>query len=271
MQNKTNLKNFYQELDKRFQEKDIKKTQQFLEDCVATAKEENDPEFIIAACNELGGICRVTGQIARAKELYETVTETLSQLGLIGTEHHATVLINAGDVRVTAEEWQAALYYFTQARKMLLELNLKDDYRMAALSNNISTVYARMGQFAEAERALDAAFQIIEKMPSCRGDLATTYVSLGELQVKQEKISAAKESFSKAAAIFEEAGGQDAHYWAALAGLGKVCHLEEDFDRAEEYYMQSLRCIERDYGKNPYHTTVTKALETVRREREKNE
>lgn len=62
-----------------------------------------------------------------------------------------------------------------------MECGLAGDYRMAALNNNISMVYRDTGEFDKAEQALDIAFRIIRGIPECRGELATTYINLGEL------------------------------------------------------------------------------------------
>ena len=116
----------------------------------------------------------------------------LEDMGLAKTEHYATALINTGDVYIASREPKEALKLFLSARKLLIECGLSGDYRMAALCNNISMVYRNDGEFSKAEQALDIAFNIIKGLPECRGELATTYINLGQLQIRQSKLEMAR-------------------------------------------------------------------------------
>lgn len=267
MDDRINLQEFYSGLDIMFQKKDPKETMRYLEGWLKIAEEKGDTSGIVAVCNEMGGLCRVTGQIERAKELYARVLSCLEQMGLSATEHYATALINTGDVHLTAGEKEPALNLFLRARAMLLDCGLGGDYRMAALGNNISAIYRDTGEFAKAEQALDTAFNIIKGLPQCRGELATTYVNLGELQVRQGKLAMAKESFLSAVEIFEQdTGGKDVHYSAACAGIGQAFALEHNLQEAEKWYEKALQLIERDFGKTPFYDVVKNSLEKVRRQ-----
>lgn len=266
MDDRLDLQEFYKGLDIMFQRKDRKETQRYLESCLREAEEKQDSSGIVAVCNELGGLCRVTGQIDRAKSLYARVLSLLEEMGLASTEHYATALINTGDVHLMVKELSQALELFLRAEKMLIDCGLGGDYRMAALCNNISMIYRETSRFAEAEQALDKAFHIIKGLPQCRGELATTYVNLGELQVNQGKLEMAKESFLSAVTIFEEeTGGADVHYSAACAGLGEVFYMTRKFKEAERYYEKALELIQRDFGKTPAYGMVADNLEKVRR------
>ena len=147
MDDRIDIQEFYKGLDIMFQKKDSKETMRYLDSWLKTAEEKADRSGIVAVCNELGGLCRVTGQIERAKELYRRVLENLEQMGLSSTEHYATALINMGDVYINGKEPQQALELFLKARTLLEKCGLTGDYRMAALCNNISAIYRDTGQF----------------------------------------------------------------------------------------------------------------------------
>ena len=268
MENTINLQEFYTRLDSIFQEKNIDRTKGFLEDQLKIAEGSGDLAATVVICNELGGILRVTGKIDDAIELYKKILAALTEMDMLHTEQHATVLINTGDVYISARDWEPALDYFSRAREMLIKLDLDQDYRMAALCNNISSVYREIERFEEAELALGTAFDIIRNIPECRGELATTYVNLGELQVRQNKLDMAKESFLNATEIFEEASGdKDVHYSVALAGLGEICYLTKDYEQAEGYLERALGLIERDFGRTASYDVVSNNLEAVRKEK----
>lgn len=259
-----NVKEFYNGLDIMFQRKNSDKTMMYMEKWLNEARHKNDTSGIVAVSNELGGFCRAIGDLSRAKELYSTVLTNLENMGLAKTEHYATALINTGDVYVNSGEPEEALSFFLKARKLLVECGLSGDYRMAALSNNISMVYRRTGDFEKAEQSLDIAFNIIKGIPECRGELATTYVNLGELQIRQNKLEMAKESFIEACKIFEADGGTDVHYSSACAGMGQVCYLKGQTLQARQYYEKALSLIERDFGKTGYYKLVAKNLDKVK-------
>lgn len=253
MQSRIDLDRFYQGLDALFHQKDSRQTMDYLEQWLQEAQHKQDTSGLVAVSNELGGFCRAIGQIERAKELYRNVLIYLRHMGLAHSEHYATALINAGDVYVNSGELPEALRYFLQARELLVECGLAGDYRMAALNNNISMVYRDTGEFDRAEQALDIAFRIIRGIPECRGELATTYINLGELQVRQNKLEMARESFEEACRIFEEDGGEDVHYSSACAGLGQVFYLKGQLPEAVRWYEKALTLMERDFGRTKYY------------------
>lgn len=268
MDERVDLQQFYKGLDIMFEKKDSLETKRYLESWLRMAEEKADLAGRVAVSNELGGLCRATGEFSRAESLYRDVLSMLEQMGLSATEHYATALINAGDVYITAEEPARALDYFLRAEKLLKDCGLGGDYRMAALCNNISAVRRKLEQFSQAEEALDTAFRIIRGLPQCRGELATTYVNLAELQIRQGKLELAKESLLAALKIFEEeTGGKDVHYSAACASLGEVFYCEKNYSEAERYYVRALDLIERDFGRTPYYELVARNLQRVRDKR----
>ncbi|MDD6311030.1 MAG: tetratricopeptide repeat protein [Firmicutes bacterium] len=264
MDDRINLNEFYQGLDIMFQRKDKTQTINYLESWLREAERISDTSGIVAVSNELGGICRAIGQVDRAKALYVRVLQLLEEMGLKETPHYATALLNTGDVYVNSRELDVALDYFLKAKALLEQCGLEGDYRMAALCNNISMVYRDIGLPDKAEEALNISFNIIKGIPECIGDLATTYINLGELQIKQDKLEMAQESFEKAIEIYEKTGGTDVHYPYACSGIGQVHYLKGNKYQAISWYQKALELIERDFGKTDYYRLIERNLEKVR-------
>ena len=258
------IKKFYEGLDIMFRRKNPVETLRYMEDWLREAESTGDWSAAVAVSNEMGGLLRVMGNTERAKELYVSVLKNLKEMGLDHTEHYATALINEGDVFINSKEPQEALARFLKARDLLIECGLGGDYRMAALCNNISMVYRELGDYVAAEEALDKAFYIIKGIPERRSDLATTYVNLGELQVKQGKLEMAKDSFINACNIYEEKGGINTHYSSACSGLGHVYYLKGEKEKAIMYYEKTLALIERDFGKTPYYYMIEKNINHIK-------
>lgn len=256
MYDRIDIKKFYEGLDIMFQRRDKRETREYMESWLREAEGKNDLRGIIAVSNELGGLYRAIGETNKAKALYATVLQGLTTLGLDKTEHFATALINTGDVYVYTWEYEEALNCFMAARTILIECGLAGDYRMAALCNNISMVYRNTSRYDKAEEALDIAFNIIKGLPQCRDELATTYVNLGELQIKQNKLEMAMQSFQEACRIYEEQGGMNVHYSSAVAGLAMVYYLKGQRTQSIEHYKRALELIDRDFGKTDYYRMV---------------
>ncbi len=263
-----NLQEFYKKLDEVFQERNAQKVVDFLEQSLAEAKEQDDALGIIAVSNELGGVYRVTGKTQQAKDICEDVLKRIEAIGMGDTQHYATALLNAGDVHLSAGQWEEAINLFSQAKERLAALELGEDYRMAALCNNMSVAYRETGKLQEAEAALETALSVISSLPGCEVELATTHVNLGELQMRQEKMDAAKESFEQAAHVFEEnQKTQDPHYASALAGLGEVFSAAGELEAAKNHYTKALGLIEQSYGKDsPAYAVVSRNLEKIKTE-----
>ncbi|MGP1570024.1 MAG: tetratricopeptide repeat protein [Eubacteriales bacterium] len=264
MENRIDIEAFYAGLDEMFKKSNGAEIGSYMESWLKDAELKNDVAGIIAVSNELGGLRRAMGENGKAKELYISVLEKLELIGMKDTENYAAALINMGDVYVYTGEHKEALDIFLRARKILQDKKLTGDYRMAALCNNISMVYREFGNFSEAEEALDVAFNIIKGLSEYRSELATTYVNLGELQVRQNKLTMARESFLAAIKIYEgNTQGKDVHHSAACAGMGEVCFLNSEYEESENWYKQALNLIERDFGKTDYYRLIENNLKKV--------
>mgnify|MGYP004537612863 CR=1 FL=1 len=264
MNGSIDIRKFYEGLDRLFAAKDKSGIRDYMEKWLAEAENEGDTFAIISVSNELGGLCRSTGEMQRALKLYDRVLELLKQEGFSESEHFATALINTGDVYINAGKPDRALVYFLEAREMLERLDLAGDYRMAALCNNISMAYRDSGEMKKAEEAVGRALEIISLMPKCRGELATTYTNLGELKVRQGDLDGAVGTFSKACGIFEELGGTDVHYASACAALAQTYHLKGQDEDAVRWYEKALEMIERDFGKSPFYHVVEASLKKLK-------
>lgn len=263
MEIRMDLNQFFSVLDALFQKNDKRAVQTYLENGLNRARAVGDDEGAIAIANELGGYYRVIGALEEAKSLYQEALFKLTNMGLKDSEHYATTLINAGDVYIYDDSYEEALKYFLEAKAILERRHMDGDYRMTALCNNISMAYRAMGLYESAEKALENALKIIGGVEACRSELATTYINLGALQVKQGKLTLAEESFLSACRIYEDDGGRDVHFSTAYAGLGEVYYLKGAYHQAKMYYRKALALIERDFGKTALYERVLRNIDQI--------
>lgn len=262
------LEDFYKGLDETFKEGNQNTVLSYLRSWIVLAEERGDEDDVIAVKNETGGLLRTIGQTDEAKKLYRDILDIMKSRGQTNDEHYATVLINYGDVFVSSGEMAIAFEKFSEARRILELAGYNQDYRMAALCNNLSHVYCQMERFRDAEISLDKALSIIENMqPEYRVELVTTYVNLGNLQVSQGKMEEAGANFQKAVDIYDELDSMDVHYPAALAGLGRLQYAEKRYDEAEVTYKKVLGLVEKIYGRTDTYDLILENIERIRSEK----
>ena len=264
------IKSFYEGLDRMYGQHDYGETEKYLLGSLKTAQEEMNISLIIAVSNELGGFYRAAGKVDEAKLLNDSVLKALESIGQDRNENYATALMNAANSHNSAHEYDVALGMYKKAEDLLEQLGLGKDYRMAALCNNISSLYRENGDLEEAEKMARKSILIISEIPDARLDMATSLINLEEVQTRLGKYREAEESLKTAAAIYEhDAGGMDIHYASAVAAMGALEYYRGNFEASAERYRKALELIRRDFGKSAYYTMIENNLKMVEAEMRK--
>lgn len=259
------LMNFFQELDSIFKTKNIKDAEDFVIAALAQAQKEENIPAIVAIANELGGIYRVTNRLEEGKKVYAIALQGIKTLGLENTEQHGTTLLNLASVYSEGKEAAEALKLYTKVAVLFNQAGLKQDYRMAALYNNISHVYDELNQMEEALTNAENALEIIKQLPDNKVELATTYTTLAIRYIRQKRYAEAETNLKLAEKIFLSLPGKvDVHYAATLNTMGEFYFDRESFDLSAEYFDKALRLIRTNYGENTAFFEVAKNLAKVK-------
>ena len=261
------IKSFYEGLDRMYGRHDYGETEKYLLGSLKTAQEEMNISLIIAVSNELGGFYRAAGKVDEAKLLNDSVLKALESIGQDRNENYATALMNAANSHNSAHEYDVALGMYKKAEDLLEQLGLSRDYRMAALCNNISSLYRENGDLEEAEKMARKSILIISEIPDARLDMATSLINLGEVQTRLGKFEEAKGTLQAALDIYElETGGRDPHVAAATAAMGNLYYFWKKPAEAVPYFEKAMEQIERDHGRNAFYEMMARNLETVKKE-----
>lgn len=241
----------FTKLDDLFARNAIDQVEPFLLSCLNQAQEENEYGIYISVGNELIGFYRSTSQFEKAFAVSEDVLLLLEELQLEETEHFATTLLNAATAYRAAGKMDEALVDYTRALKIYEEKLPPDDYRFAGLYNNISLMLESMNENEKASVFLERAIAIVEKQEDARMELATSKTNLALIYFKLHKNEEAEALLEEAISIFGENGeNTDAHYSAALAGMGEAYFHIGRLEKALDYYEQSLKELEKHFGRN---------------------
>ena len=158
--------------------------------------------------------------------------------------------------------YEKGLEIYKEAMDILEGSGPGGDYPMAALCNSMSAIYRETGRLDDSEYAAKKSLEIIKQFPGSRMEMATTYVSLGEVQMKKGDLVHARESLLTAMGIFEaDSQGKDPHYAAARAAMGELEYRAGNYGEAARQYEKTLELMERDFGKTPYYDIIKRNYE----------
>lgn len=245
------VQHIFARLDGLFAENRIQEAESFLLSCLEQAKEEGDYGAYLSVGNELIGYYRSVSAHEKAFAMAEDVLLLMEELNMEETEHFATTLLNAATAYRAAGKPREALADYARALQIYEKTIPADDYRFAGLYNNVSILLEQLGENEKAAAFLEHAIAIVEKQPDARMDLATSKTNLALLYFKMQKEAQAQELLEDAIRIYQESeGNTDAHYSAALAGMGEAYFRMGRLERSFSYYQQAVEETKKHFGKN---------------------
>lgn len=246
-----NMDHFFAELDSYFDKNETDQIDPFLVASLEQAKEEEDYAAYISICNEMIGFYRSVSAFEKAYQAAEDVLLLMEELKLEDTEHFATTLLNAATAYSAGGDYTQAIRFYRQAVQIYDRILPQGDYRQAGLYNNMSILFEKMNENAEAVEAAKKALAIIEKLPDNEAQTATTLTNLALIYFKLSENEEAKACLSRALALFEKDGENlNEHYSGALAGMGEACYRDGEYEKSLSYYERALELVKQHYGEN---------------------
>ncbi len=242
---------FYQKIDSYFENKDFAGAENFMKDILSKAEAEQDHGAIITVCNELGGFYRAFSRYHQGIPLYEEALKSLQKLNMEGSEAYGTTLLNFATTLAIVHRNQEALEAYRKAEIIFSGRGFVQDYRLATLHNNMSSLYQTMGQLTEAAAHLQKAMSILKGLSQSEIDMAVTWTNLAGvyLSMGMDALEDARDAAQKALDLFHSVSGDtDVHFAAAVSALGEVCYLEGKFPEAEDLFRTAMELTKRDYG-----------------------
>ncbi|NBI90451.1 tetratricopeptide repeat protein [Lachnospiraceae bacterium] len=254
-----NIEEFFSELDGYFQRNELDKVAPFLTGSLEKAKEGEDYAAYITIGNEMIGFYRSVSMFREAFDIAEDVLLLMEELQLENSEHFATTLVNTATAYRAAGKAQQALQYYRQALQIYGHLLPEGDYRFAGLYNNMSILLEQMGENEEAVALLQKALEIVRKLTESEVEQATTLTNLALLYFKLDREKEAGESLKEALELFEKNGNNqetDAHYSAALAGVGEAYYRIGDYENSLASYEKALAEVKKHFGENQSYAVL---------------
>lgn len=245
------IQNVLDKLDRLFADNRVDEVEPFLLSRLEQAKEEKDYGSYLSIGNELIGFYRSVSEYEKAFAISEDVLLLMEELQLDNTEHFATTLLNTATAYRAAGRYEEALADYARALRIYETTIPAGDYRFAGLYNNVSILLEQLGDNEKAAVFLERAIEIVEKQPDARMELATSKTNLALICFKLQDEKRAEQLLTEAIGIFREnKENTDAHYSAALAGMGEACFRMGRLEKSLSFYQMALEEVQKHFGKN---------------------
>ena len=240
---------FYEKLNKVFEEKDIEKVDSFLDSELKSAKESGNDELTLVILNEAIGFNRDIGNFDKSVLYCDEAISLMREMRMEGTVEYGTSLQNIANAYRAAGKKVESLGYYNSVFKIYRENLDENDYRFASLHNNIALLYQEMGNFLMATEHLKKSLSIIENINGADIEVATTLSNLAASEIELGELASAKENLQKALEIFRKDEEKNFHYSGALAAYASLMVKEGNNDEAKKLYEEALAEIEKNMGK----------------------
>ncbi|MDE6314301.1 MAG: tetratricopeptide repeat protein [Lachnospiraceae bacterium] len=253
-------------LDQLFQEKKIQEVEPYLNQQLNLAKEQQDNGAVLTILNEQIGYYRSISRRTESIQAFEQAKECVKSMGLSGTEHEATTLLNGATALRAAERYQDAMEEYRKVEEIYGNSIEKNDYRFASLYNNMSLLYTALEQYEDAAECLKKALVVLQNLENSQIEQAITYTNLALNYSKTEDKEARSEALASALHLFEiYAHNKDAHYAAALSGLAGAYYETGDMIQAAKTYQMVCEDIRSYFGENMSYAISLENLAVVYR------
>ena len=257
----------FRALDALFAAGDLETAEAKLTGWIDQAEGERDLGALLSLCNELEGLYRTTGRAERAVDVSGRALELIGVMGLTGTIHHATTLINRATANTVLGRTARALELYRQAMDLLERLGQQDSYQMAALCQNMSHCCQQLGEYRQALEFLRRALELVGRFEGTRGEVAATHTSMALCLMALSRLEEAEDCLEQSLAYYEsEAGAGDGHRASALSAAGELYWRRGKLEEAARCYEKALAFNRARFGETHSNAILEANLEKIRRE-----
>ena len=230
-----------QKVDDLYSQNRGKEAEQFMLQCIALAMHEGDDGSLLQLLNELLGYYRETSQVENSYAIAAQAISLAKQMGLEGSLHYATTLLNVANAYRAGGRLQDSLQCYLRVREIYQKQLEPTDMLVASLENNISLLYQEMGEYAKAKESLLKALDIVK----AKGEDFEVAYSYAQLSIE----------------TFQSLGVADFHYSAALSALGTYYYGKKQYAEAKSYFSKARDIMEQSLGRNEYYSRLTENME----------
>jgi tetratricopeptide (TPR) repeat protein len=227
---------------------------------------------VVNALDRLASALVSNRKIADAERVYERALTIAVDFREPPSMTVAALFNQVASFMSTQKEPEGALEFYTEARKMLVQLGAEAIYARMGLDYNLSRTLLHLGRSAEAIKTLESL--IAEEERECGPDCYRAGISLDLLAsvlYTEKRFDDCEPILQRALKIIETCEGAESYSVAALTG--RLANLKENFgeyEKAIDLRYRSLRTLEQlphSQGNfNSYFDVLLKLLDLLLQE-----
>ncbi len=262
----------FKELDSLYSQGKLAEAEEKMMSWMNEGLDTGNKSLCLMMCNEMEGLYRTTGRISQAVDMSDMALSLIAGMGLTGSIHHGTTLLNAATARRMAKDSEKALSQYQEAEKIFKDLGKEESYEMASLYNNISQLYQEREEHEKALEFLDKALHLIKKMENSEAEAATTHVNKALSLMALGRLGEADEELKESLTFYASPNGvQSAHFGSALSAAGELAWRRGNYDQALGLLEKALMVTETRFGDNDACAVIRQNMEMIRKEKEEKE
>jgi tetratricopeptide (TPR) repeat protein len=180
------LARVFDKLNALFAKNDLASVGRTLDFWENEARSLNDLRGLLEILNEKIGYYRRTSEKDKALSSVREAFDLIEKKGIGDPISTGTVYLNGATTMKAFDLAEDAMPYYEKARA-IYESNLEeDDYRIAALYNNMSSAYKDLGDYLKAEAACYKAIATLRLKDDCRGEIAISLINVAHIYYDQD-------------------------------------------------------------------------------------
>ncbi len=261
----------FKELDSLYAQGKLAEAEEKMMNWMNEGLDTGNKSLCLMMCNEMEGLYRTTGRASQAVDMADMALSLISGMGLEGSIHHGTTLLNAATARRMAGDSEKSLLQYQEAEKIFNNLGKNDGYEMASLYNNISQLYQEQEEHEKALEFLDKALNLIKNMEHSEAEAATTHVNKSLSLMALGRLNEADEELKESLTFYASPEGvQSGHFGSALSAAGELAWRRGNYDQAIGLLEKALMVTQTRFGENDACAVIRQNLEMIKKEKEEN-
>ncbi len=247
---KDRMDRFYEQLGSRCCSNDPVGVENFLLQCIELNDPDEDAEYMVTVCGELGSFYRGCEQYDHSLAAFERAKTVAEKAGAADSTLYASTLNNmAGTYRLMGD-YGRAIDLYLQARKIYHNVCGRASAPYIGSLNNLSLAYREDGQNAMALSCLEEAVELIDLTPQLQFTLGATYSNLATLHYAEGDREQALRCMNRALQAYEKCPYDDRwHYVDALKSMGGILYALGSYWQAASLYRKAASYTLQSGGK----------------------
>ncbi len=233
----------------------------FLLDRVRQSRPQDDVEYMVAVCDELGSFYRGCEQYDHSLAAFERAKTVAENAGATKSTLYAATLNNMAGTYRQMRDHDRAVELFQAAKGLYQELCGRASAAYIGILNNLALTHQEAGLTGLALACLEEAVTLIESTPALRFTLGITYSNLTTLYCAAGDHEQAMRCMNRALQEYEHCPEESRwHYADALNSMGGFLYAEGDYWQAIALYRKAASHTLRHEGKVPEYAAICQRM-----------